>query len=71
MWWLLLDVLIGLAALVALGAVGWRLWKAVKALGTTVARAGEAVGELTAGLEVVPPAPREPATPAVRSRGRR
>ena len=71
MLWVLVDVLIGLVALVVLGAVAWRLWKAVSALGRTVARAGETVGDLTAGLEVVQPEPREPATPAVRSRGRR
>jgi hypothetical protein len=53
--WVLVDVLLGVAALGVLAAVGWRLWVAVRALGATVARAGETVGELSAGLEVRPP----------------
>ena len=47
MRWVLLDLMIALAALVCLGVVVLRLWRKVKALSVEVGRAGERVGVAT------------------------
>ena len=48
--WLLVDLVLVLLALVALGVCGLRLWRGVKALGREVAQAGTAVGDATEQL---------------------
>ena len=53
MAWILLDVALVLAALVLLGLCALRLWRRVKALGTTVGVAGEQLAALTASLDQV------------------
>jgi hypothetical protein len=45
--WVLLDVLIGLSALVLLGFAVLGLWRKVKDLGREVGRAGDSVGRVT------------------------
>jgi hypothetical protein len=45
--WVIVDVLLGLLALVALGFVVLGLWRKVKDLGREVARAGDAIGKAT------------------------
>jgi hypothetical protein len=45
--WVLLDLLIGLSALVGLGFVVLGLWRKVKDLSREVGRAGESVGRAT------------------------
>ena len=47
MRWVLLDLLIGLSALVGLGFVVLGLWRRVKDLSREVGRAGESVGRAT------------------------
>lgn len=44
-----------LVTLVLLGALAWRLWGAVKALGGSVGRVSEVVDQAGAGLEVQQP----------------
>jgi hypothetical protein len=60
--WVLLDVLLAVAALVGLALVVLGLWRKVKELGREVGRAGEAIGrateelaELQAALPTPPP----------------
>jgi hypothetical protein len=58
--WVLLDVLIGVAALVGLAFVVLGLWRKVRDLGRELARAGEAIGRATeelAELQAALPAP--------------
>jgi uncharacterized membrane protein len=67
--WVLLDVLLGVVALVVLALVVLRLWQQIKALGREVARAGTAIGEATdrlADLQAKAPAPRSLGAPAPR-----
>jgi uncharacterized membrane protein len=45
--WILIDVLLGVLALVALAFVVLGLWRKVKELGREVSRAGEAIGKAT------------------------
>ena len=78
MRWILLDVLIVLAALVGLGLVVLSLWRKVKDLAREVARAGETIGAVTAELEQLQavaaertaPGPSTAATPPARTRRR-
>lgn len=44
MLWLLLDLLLVLAAFVGLGVAGLTLWRRIKELSRQVAKAGETVG---------------------------
>lgn len=48
--WLVLDAALAVVALVALGLTGLSVWRAVKALGREVARAGTEVGDATASF---------------------
>ena len=48
--WLVIDILLGLLALVGLGLVVLGLWRKVKELGREVARAGDAIGRATEEL---------------------
>ena len=62
MVWILIDVLLGVLALVALAFVVLGLWRKVKELGREVSRAGEAIGKATDQLaelqaSVSPPKP--------------
>ena len=50
MLWVLIDVLLGLAALVGLALVVLGLWRQIKDLGREVARAGDALGRATDDL---------------------
>ena len=50
MRWILLDLLLTLLALGALGALTLSLWRKVKALGREVSRAGASVGAATDAL---------------------
>ena len=50
MVWILIDVLLGVLALVALAFVVLGLWRKVKELGREVARAGEAIAKATDDL---------------------
>jgi len=45
--WVLVDVVLGLAALGGLGVVVLGLWRKVKDLGRELTRAGEAIGRAT------------------------
>ena len=70
MLWVLLDVLLVLAALGGLALVVLGLWRKVMALGREVSRAGEAIGRVTdelAELQAAMPgiAPEGPSTAAV------
>lgn len=47
MLWVLVDVLLVLAALVFLAVLALGLWRKVKDLGREVGRAGEAIGRAT------------------------
>ena len=47
MAWLVVDILLGVLALVGLALVVLNLWRKVKELGREVARAGEAIGRAT------------------------
>ena len=49
------GVLLVLLTLVLLGALAWRLWGAVKALGGSVGRISEVLDRASAGLEVQQP----------------
>jgi hypothetical protein len=51
--WVLIDVLLGLAALVGLAMVVLGLWRKVKDLGRELGRAGEAIGRVTDQLAEV------------------
>ena len=53
MLWIAVDVLVALVALFGLALVCLRLWRQTKALGTTLARAGESVGEASAAIPPV------------------
>jgi hypothetical protein len=69
--WVLLDVLIGVAALVGLALVVLGLWRKVKDLGRELARAGDAIGRATEELAELqaalpPPPPDGPSTAAVK-----
>ena len=62
MLWVLIDILLGVAALVGLALVVLGLWRKVKELGRELGRAGEAIGrateelaELQAALPAAPP----------------
>lgn len=48
--WLLLDLFLVLVALGAVGLLGLRLWRQVKALSRAVGAAGETIAPLTAAL---------------------
>ena len=48
--WLLIDLLLGVLALVVLALVVLGLWRKVKALSQEVSRAGEAIGSATDSL---------------------
>lgn len=81
--WLLIDLLLGVLALVALAFVVLGLWRKVKALSREVSRAGEAIGSATESLAQLqaageqrrqdePPGPSTAASrPAVNSKRRR
>lgn len=47
MLWIVVDVALGLVALVALALVVLGLWRKVKDLGRELSRAGEAIGQAT------------------------
>lgn len=47
MLWVLIDVVMAVAALAVLGVVVLGLWRKVKELGREVSRAGEAIGAAT------------------------
>ena len=53
MRWVLLDVVIALAALTVLAVLVLGLWRKVKALSATVAAAGERLGEASDRLAAV------------------
>ncbi|MDT7571783.1 MAG: hypothetical protein QOE05_1957 [Actinomycetota bacterium] len=66
MLWLVVDLLLGLIALVGLALVLLGLWRKVKELGREVGRAGEAIGRATdalADLQAGSPVPRTLAAP--------
>jgi len=48
--WILIDVALALLAIAGLGLLLLRLWRKVKALSTTVARASDTIGKATEGL---------------------
>ena len=61
MLWVVVDILLGVLALVGLAIVVLSLWRKVKELGHEVARAGEAIGRATdelATLQAEQPPPR-------------
>jgi hypothetical protein len=76
--WVLIDILLALAALAGLALVVLGLWRKVKDLGRELGRAGEAIGRATeelAELQATLPAPPPdgPSTAAVKpvsTRGR-
>jgi len=45
--WLLIDVLLGVIAFSVLGMLLLKLWRQVRALGTEVSRAGNAIAQAT------------------------
>ena len=49
--WIVLDVVLAVAALVLLAVVSLRLWRAVQSLGARVGDAGERLGAALATLE--------------------
>lgn len=56
MLWVLLDVAIGVLALLLVGTVARTLYKRLRALIRTVGAASGQIGQLTSGLTVVPQA---------------
>ena len=61
--WILLDVVIALAALAVLAVLVLRLWRKVKALSAAVTVAGERVGEASDRLAAVQAAAERGAPP--------
>ena len=59
MFWVALFVPLGVATLVLMSLVTWRLWRQVRQLGRDVAAAGERISRASDELQQVsPPAPR-------------
>jgi hypothetical protein len=56
--WVLLDVAVGLLAVVVLVLAGLRLYRHVKALGRAVSATSESLGEASAGLSIERPSSR-------------
>ena len=52
MRWILIDLALALFAIALLGVLLLRLWRKVKALSTTVARASDTLGQATDALAV-------------------
>ena len=75
MLWVLVDVLLGVLALIALAVIVLGLWRKVKDLGRELSRAGEGIGratdELAALQAALPPAPEGPTTSTTKPAAKR
>ena len=76
MLWVLVDVLLGVLALIALALIVLGLWRKVKDLGRELSRAGEVIGRATDELAELqaalpPPTPEGPTTSTVKPAAKR
>ena len=55
MFWIALFVPVGVASIVVLGLLSWRLWRQVRQFGRDVSAAGERINRATEELQRISP----------------